>query len=41
MAGTENENTPILRTWRNVYALVILVEALVVVSLYFFTLYFK
>lgn len=41
MTNKENENAPILKTWRNVYTLVIVVEAVVIISLYFFTRYFK
>jgi len=37
----EDENPPILKTWRNVYTLVIVVEMVVVLFLYFFTQYFK
>ena len=41
MNNEENEKAPILKTWRNVYALVVVVEVVVVISLYFFTRYFK
>jgi len=41
MPETEDENSPILKNWRNVYVLVIAVEVLVVSFLYFFTQYFK
>ncbi len=40
MEEEEEENPPILRTWRNVYSLVIVVEIVVILSLYFFTRYF-
>ncbi len=37
----EEEQPPILKTWANVYALVIGVLVLIIVSLYLFTSYFK
>jgi len=37
----ENENPPILKTWNNLYALVIAVLFIVIMLLYFFTEYFK
>jgi len=33
----EEENPPILGTWTNVYTLVIVVEIIVILFLYFFT----
>jgi len=41
MAEQEDKNPPILKTWRNVYTLVIVVEVLVITFLYLFTQYFK
>lgn len=41
MQETEDEKSPILGTWRNVYTVVIVVEIIVVAFLYFFTQYFK
>jgi hypothetical protein len=38
---TEEEKPPILKSWRNVYTLVVVVEIIVVLFLYFFTQYFK
>ncbi len=35
------ENPPILKTWNNLYALVIGVLVVVIVLLYFFTKYFE
>ncbi len=37
----QEEKSPILGSWRNVYALVIGVLVVVIISLYFFTSYFK
>lgn len=37
----ENESPPFLKNWRNVYVLVIAVEVVIIVALYFFTQYFK
>lgn len=37
----EEEKPPILRTWRNVYALVIGVLVLLMVLFYFFTKHFE
>lgn len=41
MKETSDEKPPILKSWRNVYILVVLVEIIVIVFLYFFTLYFR
>lgn len=41
MGNQEEEKSPILKSWRNVYALVIGVLVAVIVSLYFFTQYYK
>ena len=41
MSEQDDENPPILKTWRNVYTLVIVVEVAVIIFLYFFTQYFK
>lgn len=41
MTEQENERPPILKSWKNLYALVIGVEVLIVLFLYFFTQYFK
>jgi hypothetical protein len=35
------EKPPILKSWQNIYALVIFVLLAVIISLYFFTGYFK
>lgn len=37
----EKEKPPFLKTWKNVYLLVIAVELLIVLFLYAFTQYFK
>jgi hypothetical protein len=37
----EEEKSPILGSWRNVYALVVIVLVAVIVGLYFFTENFK
>jgi hypothetical protein len=37
----EEERSPILKSWKNVYALVIGTLVAVIVFLYFFTQYFK
>ncbi|HYG17198.1 MAG TPA: hypothetical protein VEC12_15685 [Bacteroidia bacterium] len=37
----EEENPPILKTWNNVYALVVGVLVVVIISLYIFTQYFE
>lgn len=41
MQHAEDENSPILGSWRNVYILVIVAEVIVIGFLYFFTQYFK
>jgi hypothetical protein len=41
MNKLEEEKSPILKSWRNVYALVIVVLVAVIVSLYFFTQQYK
>ena len=41
MDNQEEEKSPILGSWRNVYALVIGVLITVIVSLYFFTQHYK
>jgi hypothetical protein len=41
MEKQEEEKSPILKSWRNVYALVIGVLVAVIVSLYFFTQHYK
>jgi hypothetical protein len=41
MKNQEEEKSPILKSWRNVYALVIGVLIAVIISLYFFTQYYK
>lgn len=41
MNNLEEEKSPILKSWRNVYALVIGVLVAVIISLYFFTQYYK
>lgn len=41
MNNLEEEKSPILKSWRNVYALVIGVLAAVTISLYFFTQHYK
>jgi uncharacterized membrane protein YgaE (UPF0421/DUF939 family) len=41
MNKLEEEKSPILKSWRNVYALVIGVLIAVIVSLYFFTQHYK
>jgi hypothetical protein len=37
----QEEKPPILKTWRRVYTLVISVEIIVILFLYFFTQHFK
>ena len=37
----QEEKSPILKSWKNVYSLVICVLVLVIVSLYFFTQHYK
>jgi hypothetical protein len=37
----KEEKSPILKTWRNVYALVIAVLTAIIVLLYFFTQHYK
>jgi cell division protein FtsN len=37
----QEEKSPILKNWRNVYALVIGVLVLIIVLLYFFTAHYK
>jgi len=41
MKNQEEEKSPILKSWRNVYALVVGVLIAVIISLYFFTQYYK
>ena len=41
MKEPESENPPFLRSWKNIYILVIAVEVLIIVSLYFFTAHYK
>lgn len=41
MSDNGNEKPPLLKNWTNVYALVIGVEVIVILFLYFFTQYFK
>lgn len=41
MTEPENENPPFLKSWRNVYVLVIATEVAIIMALYFFTQYFK
>lgn len=41
MENQEEEKSPILKSWRNVYALVISVLVAVIVLLYFFTEHYK
>jgi len=41
MNNEEEEKSPILGSWRNVYALVIGVLVVVIISLYCFTQYFR
>jgi hypothetical protein len=41
MSEQEEEHPPLLKTWRRVYALVIAVQIILIISLYFFTRYFK
>jgi cell division protein FtsN len=41
MKHPEEEKSPILKSWRNVYALVIGVLITVIISLYFFTQHYK
>jgi hypothetical protein len=41
MKNQEEEKSPILKSWRNVYALVIGVLIIVIISLYFFTEHYK
>jgi hypothetical protein len=41
MNHQEEEKSPILKSWRNVYALVIGVLIVVIISLYFFTQHYK
>ena len=41
MKNQEEEKSPILKSWRNVYALVIGVLIVVIISLYFFTKHYK
>jgi hypothetical protein len=41
MKKQEEEKSPILKSWRNVYALVISVLIAVIISLYIFTQYYK
>jgi len=41
MNNLEEEKSPILKSWRNVYALVIGVLTAVIISLYFFTQHYK
>lgn len=41
MENQEEEKSPILKSWRNVYALVIGVLIVVIISLYFFTQHYK
>jgi len=37
----KEEPSPILKSWRNVYALVVVVLVIVIVSLYLFMQYYK
>ncbi len=41
MTEQKEEKPPFLKNWRNVYLLVIVTEAVIIITLYFFTLYFK
>lgn len=41
MNKQEEEKSPILKSWRNVYALVIGILIVVIISLYFFTQHYK
>ena len=38
---SQKDKTPFLKSWRNVYALVIVVLVLVILSMYFFMQHFK
>lgn len=37
----ESEHPPFLKTWKNVYLLVLGVEVILILALYLFTAYFK
>lgn len=41
MHTPEEEKPPILKSWRNVYALVIGVLVMIIIALYFFTQHFQ
>lgn len=41
MKENESENPPFLKSWKNVYILVIGVEIIIIISLYFFTAHYK
>jgi hypothetical protein len=41
MTQAEDEKPPILKSWRQVYALVLITEAVILIFLYLFTRYFK